>query len=168
VAASRTWTVTVRTTCGELELALDGAAAPASVASFLTLARTGYWRDSACHRLTSTLAPTRFLQCGDTTGHDDGDPGYDLPLENVPAGAHYGRGTVALARGGPLHATAAQFLVVYAPFDAPTGTPRYSVVGHVTRGLEVVDAIAARGGEDTRPDGPPFRSISVLDVLVTG
>ena len=157
---------TIRTTCGNLEVRLDGAAAPRGVASFVLLARSGWWRDSVCHRLTSYLSPLRFLQCGDPTGHDVGDPGYDVPLENVPADGHYVRGMLAEARGGHLRHGSGQFLVVYADFTVPAGAPRYPVLGQVTRGLGAVDAVAARGGEDTRPDGPPFRSVSVLDVVV--
>jgi peptidyl-prolyl cis-trans isomerase B (cyclophilin B) len=162
----RTLDATVRTTCGDLEVRLDGTAAPRGVASFVLLARSGWWRDSVCHRLTSYLSPLRFLQCGDPTGHDVGDPGYDVPAENVPADGHYVRGMLAGARGGLLRSGAAQFLVVYADFTVPPGAPRYPVLGRVTRGLGVVDAVAARGGEDTRPDGAPFRSVSVLDVAV--
>ncbi|WP_323097123.1 peptidylprolyl isomerase [Intrasporangium sp. YIM S08009] len=162
----RSLDATIRTTCGSLEVRLDGAAAPRGVASFVQLARSGWWRDSVCHRLTSYLSPLRFLQCGDPTGHDVGHPGYDVPLENVPADGHYVRGMLAGARGGLLRGGAGQFLVVYADFTVPTGGPRYPVIGRVTRGLEAVDAVAARGGEDTRPDGPPFRSVSILDVVV--
>ncbi|HET8987726.1 MAG TPA: hypothetical protein VFN43_04370, partial [Humibacillus sp.] len=46
VAAGSRWRATLTTTCGVIGLELDGAAAPATVASFVTLARAGYWTDS--------------------------------------------------------------------------------------------------------------------------
>ncbi len=46
------------------------------------------------------------------------------------------------------------------------GAAAYTRFGRVVSGMEVVDAIAAEGGEDGRPDGPPFASISVLTVDV--
>ena len=168
VAAGATWAVRVRTTCGDVLLALDGARAPRSVASFVTLARTGYWTDSVCHRLTSRQAPTKLLQCGDPTGRSRADPGYDLPLENVPADRTYRVGDVGMARGDGFPGTAGEFFVVHREFTVPPGAPVYSLIGKVTSGQEVVQQVASQGGEDTRPDGPPFQSVSVLSVDVLG
>jgi len=164
VARRAMWDVRVRTTCGDLSLVLDGRAAPRSVASFVTLAQGGYWSDSVCHRLTSRRAPTSFLQCGDPSGHGTADPGYDLPLENVPSDRTYRVGDVGLARDE--FGTAGEFFVVHRDFTVPEGAQTYSLIGHVVSGQDVVQAVAARGGEDTRPDGPPFQSISILSVSV--
>jgi peptidyl-prolyl cis-trans isomerase B (cyclophilin B) len=166
VAQGAQWEVRVSTTCGELGLVLDGRAAPRSVASFVTLARAGYWSDSVCHRLTSRQAPTGFLQCGDPSGHGDADPGYELPLENVPADRTYRVGDVGMARGEGVAGTAGEFFVVHRNFTAPSGAQLYSLIGHVVSGQDVVQRVAARGGEDTRPDGPPFQSVSILSVEV--
>jgi peptidyl-prolyl cis-trans isomerase B (cyclophilin B) len=166
VAGGQDWTAVVRTTCGDIGLRLDGVRAPRSVASFVTLARAGYWTDSVCHRLTSRQAPTAFLQCGDPSGRSTADPGYDLPLENVPADRTYRVGDVGMARGDGFPGTAGEFFVVHRDFTVPAGAPVYSLIGHVTSGQSVVQHIAGLGGEDTRPDGPPFQSISVLTVGV--
>ena len=132
----------------------------------VALARAGYWTDSVCHRLTSRQASTAFLQCGDPSGHGTADPGYDLPLENVPPDRTYRVGDVGLARGGDVAGTAGEFFVVHRDFTVPEGAQTYSLIGRVVSGQELVQAVAARGGEDTRPDGPPFQSISVLSVSV--
>lgn len=172
------WTAVVHTTCGDIVLALDGRAAPRTVASFLLLAQSGYWRDSDCNRLTTRQAPTGVLQCGDPTGRGLGDPGYRLPLESVPRNGHYARGWVGMARtDSGLPATATEFFVVHRSFGLPprlapgevpySGAAAYSVFGRVTSGMGIVDAIAAEGGEDTRPDGPPFASISILAIDVS-
>lgn len=166
LAAGATWRATLVTTCGTVTLDLDGRSAPRTVASFVQLARGGYWTDSVCHRLTSRQAPTAFLQCGDPTGRSLGDPGYALALENVPADRHYVRGTVAMARQPGTTGTAGEFVLVYEDFTVPAGAPVYPVFGRVAAGMEVIDAIAADGGEDTRPDGPPFTSISIRTVEV--
>jgi peptidyl-prolyl cis-trans isomerase B (cyclophilin B) len=164
VAQGAQWEVRVSTTCGELGLVLDGRAAPRSVASFVTLARAGYWADSVCHRLTSRQAPTGFLQCGDPSGHGDADPGYELPLENVPADRTYRVGDVGMARGEGGAGTAGEFFVVHRDFTVPAGAQLFSLIGHVVWGQDVVQRVAAQGGEDTRPDGPPFQSVSILSV----
>ncbi|WP_404387523.1 peptidylprolyl isomerase [Humibacillus xanthopallidus] len=165
-AAGGRWRATLTTTCGVITLELDGRSAPATVASFVALTRAGYWTDSVCHRLTTRQAPTGLLQCGDPTGRGLGDPGYDLPLENRPAGDRYVRGTVGMARGDDVTGTAGEFFMVHRDFTVAGGRPVYTVFGRVVQGQEVVDHIAAGGGEDTRPDGPPFISISILAVTV--
>lgn len=166
-AAGAVWHATLTTTCGVIGLELDGTAAPATVASFLALARAGYWTDSVCRRLTTRQAPTGFLQCGDANGRGLADPGYGLPLENVPAGDRYVRGMVGMARGDDVAGTAGEFFMVHRDFTVPADRPVYTVFGRVVEGQAVIDHIAAGGGEDTRPDGPPFLSISVLTVTVT-
>jgi peptidyl-prolyl cis-trans isomerase B (cyclophilin B) len=166
VAEGAFWEVRLRTTCGEVRLLLDGGRAPRSLASFVTLARAGYWDDSVCHRLTSQPAPTAFLQCGDATGHSTANPGYDLPLENVPADRTYRAGDLGMARGDGYPGTAGEFFIVYRDFTLPAGRVLYSLLGRVLSGQDVVQHIAAIGGEDSRSDGPPFQSISVLGVDV--
>jgi peptidyl-prolyl cis-trans isomerase B (cyclophilin B) len=167
VAAHAQWDVTLHTTCGDIRLVLDGAAAPRTVASFVTLAQAGYWHDSVCHRLTTKQAPTAYLQCGDPTGHSTATPGYDLPLENTPADRRYRVGTVGMARGDGYPSTSGEFFIVHEDFTLPADHVAYSVIGRVVSGQEVVRHIADEGGEDTRPDGPPFQSISVRDVVVS-
>lgn len=166
VAAGRSWTADILSTCGELTLRLDARRAPRSVASFVALARAGYWTDSVCHRLTTPPAPTAFLQCGDPSGRSTAEPGYDLPLENVPADRTYRVGDVGLARGDGFPGTAGEFFLVHHDFTVPAGAPVYSLIGRVTAGQQVVAHIAGIGGEDFRSDGPPFTSISVLTVSV--
>jgi peptidyl-prolyl cis-trans isomerase B (cyclophilin B) len=166
VAAGSSWTADVRSTCGDLTFRLDGRRAPRSVASFVTLARAGYWTDSVCHRLTTDPAPTAFLQCGDPSGRSTAEPGYDLPLENVPADRTYRVGDVGLARGDGFPGTAGEFFVVHRDFTVPAGAPVYSLIGRLTAGQEIVRHIVSVGGEDFRSDGPPFQSISVLTVRV--
>ena len=166
VAAATSWTADVHTTCGDLRFRLDGRHAPRSVASFVTLARAGYWTDSVCHRLTSSPARTALLQCGDPSGRSTAEPGYDLPLENVPADLTYRVGDVGMARGDGFPGTAGEFFVAHHDFTVQAGAPRYSLLGRVTSGQQVVQHIAGLGGEDFRSDGPPFTSISVLAVEV--
>lgn len=166
VAAGSEWDAVLHTTCGDVAVTLDGQQAPRSVASFITLARAGYWTNSVCHRLTSERAPTAFLQCGDPTGRSTADPGYDLPLENVPADRTYRVGDVGVARGDGFPSTSGEFFVVHRDFTAAPGAPVYSLIGRVVSGLAVVQHIAGIGGEDFRTDGPPWQSISIRGVDV--
>src|SRR5665647_3821340 len=80
-AAGKTFIATVTTNCGDITVELEGTKAPQTVASFLSLAKSGYWVDSPCHRLTTE--GLFVLQCGDPTGTGGGSPGYGYGVETV-------------------------------------------------------------------------------------
>lgn len=149
LAEDRTWTGTISTSAGELEVELDGAAAPQAVANFVTLAREGYFDDTICHRLVTS--GIYVLQCGDPTASGMGGPGYSWgPIENAPSDDVYPAGTIAMARvGGDGESMGSQFFLVYEdsqiPSDAAGG---YTVFGRITSGLDVVQAIADAGTQD--------------------
>ena len=157
-AQDRTWTGTIATSCGDIGVDLDGAAAPQAVASFVALAQEGFFNGTPCHRLTTE--GIYVLQCGDPTGTGTGGPGYTFgPVENAPADDVYPAGTIAMARqGGDGDSQGSQFFLVYRdstiPSDAAGG---YTVFGSITSGLDVVQRVAdagASGGSDGAPTTP--------------
>ncbi|GAA4625024.1 peptidylprolyl isomerase [Cellulomonas oligotrophica] len=162
LAEDRTWSGTLTTTAGDVEVELDGAAAPQAVANFVTLAQEGYFDDTQCHRLVTS--GIYVLQCGDPTATGSGGPGYAWgPIENAPADDVYPAGTIAMARvGGDGESMGSQFFLVYEesqiPSDAAGG---YTVFGRITSGLDVVQAIAdaGTGADGVRP---------VTDVIIEG
>ena len=85
LSENATWEATIHTTCGDIRVELDGNAAPQTVASFIFLARDGYWNDGGCHRLT-TRSGIFVLQCGDPTGTGTVAPPYGFGIENAPTG----------------------------------------------------------------------------------
>src|SRR5690349_3938594 len=129
-AAGKTFVATVKTTCGVITMELDGTKAPQTVASFLNLAKTGYWAPSPCHRLTTE--GIYVLQCGDPTGSGEGGPGYSFADENL-TGATYPAGTVAMANSGA-NTNGSQFFLVYKDTQLP---PSYTPFGKITGGLDV-------------------------------
>jgi peptidyl-prolyl cis-trans isomerase B (cyclophilin B) len=165
-AAGKTFIATVVTNCGVITMELDGTKAPQTVASFLGLAKSGYWADSPCHRLT-TSAPLFVLQCGDPTGTGSGDPGYGYGVENAPEDFNFAPGTLAMARTSDPKSNGGQFFIVYKDTELPD-VVGYSVFGKVTSGMDIVDKIAAAGA--TPPDGnqntAPVQPISILTVDV--
>ena len=163
-AAGKTFVATVKTTCGDLTLELDGTKAPQAVASFINLAKTGYWAPSPCHRLTTENI--YVLQCGDPTGSGEGDPGYEFGVENAPASGTYPRGVLAMARGEQPNTNGGQFFMTYKETQLPTDTGGYTIFGKVTKGLDIVDKIAA-GGLVTPGQPTPVNPISILSVSVT-
>jgi len=160
LAEGRTWTGVLTLNGIPLGVELDGAAAPQAVASEVSLAQSGFYAGTTCHRLTT--AGIFVLQCGDPAGDGTGGPGYSYgPVENAPADNVYPAGTLAMARqSGNASSQGSQFFIVYAdstiPSDAAGG---YTVIGRVTSGLDqlqsaVIDAGVAAGATDGAPAVP--------------
>ena len=164
-AAGKTFTAVVTTNCGDITLELDGAKAPQTVASFVSLAKAGYFADSPCHRLTTE--GIFVLQCGDPMGGTGTGPGYSFGLENAPKRGDYPQGTLAMARTNDPNSNADQFFIVYKDTQLPTTGGGYSIFGKVTGGLDIVDKIAAAGVSGGGADGAPAAPISILKVAVT-
>ena len=165
-AAGKTWVATVKTTCGELTFELDGTKAPQTVASFMNLAKEGFWAPSPCHRVTTE--GIFVLQCGDPTGSGSGGPGYTFGIENAPADGTYPVGTLAMARTSDPNSNGGQFFITYKETKLPTEGGGYSIFGKVTKGLDIVEKIAANKALAPNPaDGTPVTPISILNVEVT-
>jgi peptidyl-prolyl cis-trans isomerase B (cyclophilin B) len=170
VAGGKTWTFVINTTCGKVTMELDGKKAPQAVSSMVFLAKTGYFDGTKCHRLVTS--GIYVLQCGDPTGTGSGGPGYSYgPVENAPAKDLYKAGTVAMARqGGNAKSMGSQFFLVYKdstiPSDAAGG---YTVLGQITKGLDVVNKVAAGGAAaaDANGNTPPLRPISIVTTSVS-
>ncbi|WP_265521290.1 peptidylprolyl isomerase [Oerskovia flava] len=162
-AEGREWQTTLSTSAGDIEITLDGAAAPQAVASFVTLGESGYFDGTDCHRLTT--AGIFVLQCGDPTGTGTGGPGYTFgPIENAPADGLYPAGTVAMARTADPDSMGSQFFLVYEDTTLPTDTGGYTVFGTITTGLDVVRAVADAGTADGAGDGSPATPVTIEGV----
>ena len=165
----RTVVATLSTNCGDIVIDLDGATAPQAVASFVQLARLGYWKDAPCPRLTAGAASIAVLQCGDPTGTTQGSPGYGFAIENAPADDIYRRGVLAMARpSANTEGNGGQFFIVYKDSTIPRDSAGgYTIFGRVRSGMDIVDRIAAGGVVGGGADGAPTFPISTLSVTTT-
>jgi peptidyl-prolyl cis-trans isomerase B (cyclophilin B) len=145
---------------GAVQANLLTSAAPCAVGSFRSLASSGYFDNTPCHRL---VAEPSFgvLQCGDPSGTGQGGPGYTFKDENL-AGATYPRGTLAMANSGP-DTNGSQFFLVFRDSQLP---PSYTPFGTITRGLDVLDKIAAGGVKSPSGDGAPKQPVTLQKVTV--
>jgi len=167
LAEARLWTGTITTSVGTIDISLDGAAAPQAVANFVSLAQHGFFSSTPCHRLTT--AGIFVLQCGDPTGTGTGGPGYTWgPIENAPANNLYPAGTIAMARAsGNGSSMGSQFFLVYQDSTIPADSAGgYTVFGHITSGLGVVQAVAAAGVKGGGSDGAPTTAVTIEGVEV--
>jgi peptidyl-prolyl cis-trans isomerase B (cyclophilin B) len=155
LAEDRTWTGTLTLNDIPLGIELDGAAAPQAVSSEISLIQSGFYTGTSCHRLTTE--GIFVLQCGDPNGDGTGGPGYSYgPVENVPADELYPAGTIAMARSDSQYSNGSQFFIVYEDTTLPGTTGGYSVIGHVTSGLDELRAgVTDAGTSDGAGDGAP-------------
>jgi peptidyl-prolyl cis-trans isomerase B (cyclophilin B) len=154
--------VVLTTNYGVIQADLSAGAAPCTVNSFLTLARSGYFAGTQCHRLTTDAL--YVLQCGDPSATGQGGPGYQFDDENLPTASKpaYPRGTLAMANAGP-GTNGSQFFLLYK--DSAID-PNYSVFGKITAGLDVLDRIAAAGSDNSNGpgDGHPKLEVTISRV----
>ena len=156
-------TFTLTTNCGAIVITTVGKKAPWTLTEMSTLAKAGYFDGSLCHRLTT--AGIYVLQCGDPTATGRGGPGFSYPDENLPANAlnNYPAGTVAMANSGP-GTNGSQFFLVFA--DTSLG-PDYTIWGKITKGLDIVQAIAKAGVKGGGGDGTPNTTVALTKVRVS-
>ncbi|MEV0676222.1 peptidylprolyl isomerase [Actinosynnema sp. NPDC050436] len=147
---------------GDLELTLEAAYAPCSVHSFRHLVDQRFYRGSSCHRLVTD--GIWIIQCGDPTTSGVGGPGYRFDDPDARTGG-YKRGVVGMANKGTPGTNGSQFFIVYKDSDFPAYFP---VIGKVTKGLDVVDRVAAGGITPTNSatDGTPLKELRFTEAEV--
>jgi cyclophilin family peptidyl-prolyl cis-trans isomerase len=152
----------IETDQGAIEFELLADASPKTVENFRLLANRGYYDGLTFHRIVKGF----MIQGGDPLGDGRGGESAwggkfadeikrESPL--YERGAGYRRGIVAMANAGP-NTNGSQFFIIQR--DHPMA-PSYTIFGRVTKGLEVVDALAEskteRGvdGGMSKPVTPP-------------
>jgi len=153
---------------GKISLELDAGAAPITVENFLSLTRSGFYDGLTFHRIIDGF----MMQGGDPTGTGFGGSDETIKGEFAANGhtndISHVRGVISMARAGNSYDSASsQFFIVQSDSTALDG--QYAAFGHVTDGMDVVDAICAAAqpidsnGSITRGDQPVITSITVLD-----
>ncbi len=138
---SRTSSISIRKTAGS-SIQMRPDLAPKNVAQVEDLTKQGFYNGLAFHRVIAGF----MAQTGDPTGTGAG--GSKLP--NLPAEfttkAHFVRGTVGMARTDDPNSANSQFFICFAPAAYLDG--KYTIVGEVTSGMDVVDKIKKGDGPE--------------------
>ena len=151
---SKTYTATVKTDAGSFVITLDASTTPKTVNNLVFLAQNHFYDCIIFHR----VIPGFMNQTGDPTGTGTGGPGYAF-ADELPktANPQYPLGSVAMANSGP-NTNGSQFFIVTGS-EGESLAPNYSLFGHVTSGLDVVQKINADGNADPSADGVPPKVI---------
>src|SRR3954466_8990619 len=156
---------TIATEKGDIDVDLFTTDAPKATQNFVDLAKKGYYDDVIFHR----VIPGFVAQAGDgqhgkksslNAGRvGTGGPGYTF--EDEPVKGDYVRGALAMANAGP-NSNGSQFFICHQ--DLTGRLPKnYTIFGRVTKGLDVVDAIAAG---KTGPQDRPVEPVAITGVTV--
>ena len=152
---------------GAIEIEFLPAAAPKAVENFRLLAEHGYYNGLKFHRIVKGF----MLQGGDPEGTGRGGESAwggkfadEIQRDSDIYRAGYKRGVLAMANAGP-NTNGSQFFIMHQDYPLP---PSYVIFGRVTKGLEVVDALAATpttmgaDGGMSQPVTPPFiRTVTI-------
>jgi peptidyl-prolyl cis-trans isomerase B (cyclophilin B) len=149
---TKTYTATMHTEKGDIEIELFAADVPKTVNNFVFLAREGFYDGVTFHR----VIPGFMAQGGDPTGTGTGGPGYRFADER--ASNRHLEGTLSMANAGP-NTNGSQFFICYAPQPHLDG--RHTVFGRVTKGMETVRALRERDPQRDRTPGDKITSIDI-------
>jgi len=142
---------TLKTSKGDIRVALFPDTAPKTVENFVGLATgTRTWRDpqtgaeqqrplydgTIFHR----VIPRFMVQGGDPLGTGRGGPGYSFEDEVAGPRSFDKPGYLAMANAGP-DTNGSQFFITQVP--TPWLNGKHTIFGEVVEGMDVVDAIAA-------------------------
>ncbi len=150
--------ITIHTTAGDIEATMYASKVPVTCASFLNLARRGYYNGVAFHRVIDRF----MLQGGDPTETGRGGPGYRFADEFHPSLRHASPGIFSMANAGP-GTNGSQFFIT--TVATPFLDNRHSVFGQITNGLEVTGKIT--GKNNTGEQGCKFNGVGDKIVSIT-
>lgn len=155
---------------GELAFALRADAAPMSIMHARRLVSSGFYDGVAVHRIASLSGQTApdIVQFGDPTGTGRGGPGFMIDFE--PSSLPHTFGTLSLARTSDPNSAGSQLFITLSNDVGSALNDRYTVLGRLVSGAEVLRAI---GKSPTTADAAPrdpivIRSAKLVDAPPRG
>ena len=152
---------------GTISLELDADTAPITVTNFVNLAQDGFYDGLTFHRIISGF----MIQGGDPNGDGTGGSAQTIRGEfsdnGVKNDIKHVRGVISMARSKSYDSASSQFFIMHE--DAPHLDGQYAAFGHVTAGMEIVDAICENtpvqdgNGTVSAADQPVIESIKILE-----
>ena len=133
-------TATITTSKGPIHLRLHDDKTPVTVASFVNLAKRGYYDGLSFHR----VIPDFMVQGGCPQGTGTGGPGYKFEDETRPDLRHERGGVLSMANAGP-RTNGSQFFITHVA--TPWLDGKHTVFGEIVGPEDQVVVDAIRGGD---------------------
>ena len=144
--------ITLNTTKGAIDITLYAGDTPVTCASFLNLARKGFYDGLIFHRVIAGF----MIQGGCPQGIGTGNPGYQFENECLPHRSHDSPGKLSMANAGP-GTNGSQFFLCTAETAWLDG--KHVVFGKVVEGMDVVKAVEEVGSQS----GKTSKEVLVVD-----
>lgn len=127
----------------------------------MKLANKGFYNGLTFHRVIKGF----MIQGGCPKGNGTGGPGYSIKGEFSANGINnplkHTRGVISMARAMDPDSAGSQFFIMHK--DAPHLDGQYAAFGKVTKGIEVVDAIAS---VETNYYDMPLNKVVIKDIKI--
>lgn len=135
IDTSKSYSATIQTEKGNIELDLFADAAPKTVNNFVFLARDGFYDGLTFHR----VIPDFMSQGGCPHGDGRGGPGYRFEDEVGSSNPHrHEQGSLSMANAGP-NTNGSQFFICHG--SQPHLDGRHTVFGKTTSGQDIVESL---------------------------
>ena len=147
---------------GSMMIELDPVAAPKTVANFEALVEKGFFDGLTFHRIIKGF----MIQGGDPSGNGTGGCKPEIYGEFASNGwtqntISHKRGVISMARTSDPNSASCQFFIVHEDSEFLDGN--YAAFGHVTEGLEVLDAVASVA---TYPNDMPCKKVVIKKMSI--
>lgn len=152
---------------GTILVELDADTAPISVTNFVKLAQENFYDGLTFHRIIDGF----MIQGGDPEGTGRGGSDEKIKGEfsenGVENSISHERGVISMARSSDPDSASSQFFIVQS--DSTYLDGQYAAFGHVTEGMDVVDAICKdakptdNNGTITAENQPVMTSVTITD-----
>jgi cyclophilin family peptidyl-prolyl cis-trans isomerase len=162
---AKTYTATIKTSCGTMTTTLDASTAPTATNNFVFLAREGFYNGLCVERAAEKFV----IQGGSPKCDQQGGPGYtvtgEVPTNNYPVGS------LAAAKGPnePAGSFGSSFFIVTGP-GGKSLPNEYARFGQVTKGMAVakdLESLAPEPAEGAQiGDGPPTQKVVIDKITV--
>jgi cyclophilin family peptidyl-prolyl cis-trans isomerase len=161
IDTTKSYTATMDTSCGTIELALDAATYPVSVNNFVFLAQQKFYDGLDFVRAAKDFV----IQGGSPTNDANGGPGYTVIGELPTTTPAYPVGSLAMSKADadPAGTAGSQFFIVTGKGNSGLSAD-YASVGSVTKGLDVAKKIASFA--PASGDGAPTTTVQINKVTI--
>jgi cyclophilin family peptidyl-prolyl cis-trans isomerase len=145
--AQATYTWSLKTSEGPIEVRLLPKTAPMHVSSTIFLTELGFYDGLVFHR----IIPGFMAQGGDPEGNGRGGPGYKYAGELDPSVRHSKPGLLSMANAGP-GTDGSQFFLTFVPTPHLDG--KHTIFGEVVSGMDTLKKIEQQGSQSGAPKKP--------------